>query len=62
MNAGIRKKIYGGLPNDEKKVIREFVAKNSENALKTHPKVRAQNMRTLTRIPTLPSVRNLTSV
>jgi Conserved hypothetical protein (DUF2461) len=36
---GIRKEIFGGIPNDEKKAIKMFVSQNSENALKTKPKV-----------------------
>jgi len=36
---GIRKEIFGGVPNDEKKAIKMFVSQNGENALKTKPKV-----------------------
>lgn len=37
----MRKHILGGIPNDEKKAIKAFAAHNSQNALKTKPKVRA---------------------
>ncbi|EXJ79808.1 hypothetical protein A1O3_08093 [Capronia epimyces CBS 606.96] len=37
----MRNHILGGIPNDEKKVIKAFAAQNSSNALKTKPKVRA---------------------
>lgn len=38
--AGMRKHIFGGLPNDEKKAIKAFAGQNQDNALKTKPKVR----------------------
>src|SRR2546423_1551695 len=38
-DAALRKKIFGGIPNDEKKVIKAFAAQNAENALKTKPKM-----------------------
>ena len=38
-DAKIRKEILGGIPNDEKKAVKAFVAQNTENALKTKPKV-----------------------
>jgi hypothetical protein len=40
MNPQLRKQILRGAPNDEKKVIKAFATQNSENALKTKPKVR----------------------
>ena len=36
----MRKHIFGGIANDERKAIKEFARQNSENALKTKPKVR----------------------
>lgn len=36
----MRKQILAGAPNDEKKVLKAFASQNSENALKTKPKVR----------------------
>jgi Conserved hypothetical protein (DUF2461) len=39
IDPGIRKEIFGGIPNDEKKAIKTFVSQNGENALKTKPKV-----------------------
>ena len=41
MEANLRKKILGGVSNDEKKTIKAFAAQNTENALKTKPKVSA---------------------
>ena len=38
-NQEIRKEIFGGIPNDEKKAVKAFVSQNQENALKTRPKV-----------------------
>jgi hypothetical protein len=40
MDAKIRKEIFGGIPNDEKKAVKAFVSRNQEGALKTKPKVR----------------------
>ncbi|KAI2073996.1 hypothetical protein LOZ39_003820 [Ophidiomyces ophidiicola] len=34
----VRKSIFDGIPNDEKKVVKSFVSQNQENALKTKPK------------------------
>ncbi|KAI1967084.1 hypothetical protein LOZ58_000578 [Ophidiomyces ophidiicola] len=34
----VRKSIFDGIPNDEKKVVKSFVNQNQENALKTKPK------------------------
>src|ERR1700733_7342742 len=39
-DAALRKKVLGGIPNDEKKVIKAFALHNAESALKTKPKVR----------------------
>jgi Conserved hypothetical protein (DUF2461) len=39
IDPGIRKEIFGGIPNDEKKAITMFISQNGENALKTKPKV-----------------------
>jgi len=36
----MRKYVFGGIGNDEKKAIKAFAAQNSDNALKTRPKVR----------------------
>ena len=36
---GFRKHLFGGIGNDEKKAIKAFASQNSENALKTKPKV-----------------------
>lgn len=38
-DAGLRKAIFGGISNDEKKAIKAFASQNAENALKTKPKV-----------------------
>ena len=38
--AALRKKVLGGIPNDEKKAVEAFALHNAENALKTKPKVR----------------------
>lgn len=38
-DARIRKEIYDGIPNDEKKAVKAFVDRNQESALKTKPKV-----------------------
>jgi uncharacterized protein (TIGR02453 family) len=38
-DAGVRKHLLGGIPNDEKKAIKAFASSNQENALKTKPKV-----------------------
>jgi len=43
MDAGLRKTILGGVPADEKRVIKAFASQNSENALKTKPKVRGSS-------------------
>lgn len=37
--AGLRKQLLGGIVNDEKKAVKAFCSQNSENALKTKPKV-----------------------
>ena len=42
-NSGIRKTIYDGIKDDEKKAVKAFVAQNSEGALKTKPKVCVMN-------------------
>ena len=39
MHPDVRGEILGGVPNDEKKVIKAFVNQNKESALKTRPKV-----------------------
>lgn len=39
MDARIRKEIFGGIANDEKKAVKAFVGQNQENALKSRPKV-----------------------
>lgn len=39
LDDGIRKSFLKGAPKNESKVVKEFVASNSENALKTKPKV-----------------------
>lgn len=39
MDPGLRKEFFGGIPKDVKKVVKAFVSQNSENALKTKPKV-----------------------
>jgi hypothetical protein len=39
-DAALRKKVLGGIPNDEKKAVKAFALHNAENALKTKPKVR----------------------
>lgn len=44
MEPGIRKEILGGIPKDEKKAAKAFVSQNSQNALKTKPKVRRDFM------------------
>jgi hypothetical protein len=36
----MRRQIFGGIPSDEKKAIKAFAGQNTENALKTKPKVR----------------------
>lgn len=38
-NAGIRKEFLGGVPDNEAKVVKKFVAQSSQGALKTKPKV-----------------------
>ncbi|DAA74305.1 TPA_exp: Uncharacterized protein A8136_3503 [Trichophyton benhamiae CBS 112371] len=38
MHPDVRGEILGGVPNDEKKVIKAFVNQNKESALKTRPK------------------------
>jgi hypothetical protein len=43
-NPAMRKHIFGGIPNDEKKLIKAFTAQNTENALKTKPKVRCNSV------------------
>ncbi|KAK6373874.1 hypothetical protein LTS17_007843 [Exophiala oligosperma] len=44
MDPQMRKQILAGAPNDEKKVLKAFASQNSENALKTKPKVRQQSV------------------
>ena len=39
MEPGLRKEFFGGIPKDEKKVVKAFANQNTENALKTKPKV-----------------------
>lgn len=39
MEPRVRKEILGGISNDEGKAVKAFVSQNSENALKTKPKV-----------------------
>lgn len=39
MHPDVRGEILGGVPSDEKKVIKAFVNQNKESALKTRPKV-----------------------
>ena len=39
MDAGIRKHILQSVPKDEKKAIKAFASQNTENVLKTKPKV-----------------------
>lgn len=39
-DAALRKKVLGGVPNDEKKAVKAFALHNAESALKTKPKVR----------------------
>lgn len=39
MHPDVRREILGGVPNDEKKVIKAFFNQNKESALKTRPKV-----------------------
>lgn len=39
-DATLRKKVLGGIPNDEKKAVKAFALHNAESALKTKPKVR----------------------
>jgi hypothetical protein len=36
---GMRREFLEGVEDDDSKVVKEFVAQNSENALKTKPKV-----------------------
>ena len=36
---GLRREFLNGVEDDDGKAVREFVAQNSENALKTKPKV-----------------------
>ena len=40
MASGLRKEFFGGIPSDEKKAVKAFVGMNTENMLKTKPKVR----------------------
>ena len=39
LNEAVRKELFNGVPEDEKKVIKAFVELNKENMLKTKPKV-----------------------
>ncbi|EFQ98360.1 hypothetical protein MGYG_01391 [Nannizzia gypsea CBS 118893] len=39
MHPDVRREILGGVPNDEKKVIKAFANQNKESALKTKPKL-----------------------
>ena len=50
---GMRKHIFGGIPNDEKKAIKAFTSQNQDNALKTKPKV-CQHSPTLARRVPIP--------
>lgn len=43
MEPAIRKEYFGGVANDEKKVVKALVAQNQENALKTKPKASSLN-------------------
>lgn len=36
---GLRKEFFGGIPKDEKKVVKAFIRHNEENMLKKKPKV-----------------------
>ena len=45
MDPLIRKEIFGGVKNDEKKVKQAFVSQNSEYALKTKPRVSPRKAR-----------------
>lgn len=38
-DAGIRRELFNGVPDDDSKAVKAFVSQNSENALKTKPKV-----------------------
>lgn len=40
LDTGLRNEFFGGIPKNERKVVKAFVNQNSENALKTKPKVR----------------------
>ena len=40
----VRKEIFNGVPDDEKKVVKAFVELNKENMLKTKPKVSSAPM------------------
>lgn len=40
LDPGLRKEFFGGIPKDEKQAVKAFVNQNTENALKTKPKVR----------------------
>ncbi len=39
VDANLRREFFGGIPKDEKKAVKAFVNQNTENALKTKPKV-----------------------
>ncbi|KAI9871509.1 MAG: hypothetical protein M1830_002805 [Pleopsidium flavum] len=39
VDAGLRREFFGGIPKDEKRAVKAFVSQNTENALKTKPKV-----------------------
>jgi hypothetical protein len=39
MDKNLHKTFFPGVKHDEKKVVAAFIARNSENALKTKPKV-----------------------
>ncbi|KAI9838975.1 MAG: hypothetical protein M1819_004183 [Sarea resinae] len=43
-NAGLRKEFFGGIPKNEKNAVRAFIGQNTENALKTKPKVNLPNL------------------
>jgi hypothetical protein len=42
-NADIRREFFDSVGDDDRKVVKKFVAQSSENALKTKPKVSPPN-------------------
>ena len=46
-DARIRKAFFGGVAENEKKVVQAFVGQNAENALKTKPKVSLSHLLSL---------------